>query len=135
MQSHCSPVAGARATMCCTDKIFQVATLVGVLICISLLAGLYGYIDTTSSLEDNPGFAVLDELATFVNTAHYPLPYEEFSRPDQGACCHALCSGDTCFAGTAYTLDSRSCNLCCFHLVEPNSCDGHECACYANDQQ
>lgn len=120
--------------MCCPDKILLGLVLASVWIGIILNGGLYGYIDSLDSAS-NPSLALLDELATFVNSAHYPLPYEEFARPDQGGCCHALCSGDTCFVGTAYALDSRTCNKCCFHLVEPGSCTGSECACYANTQE
>jgi len=121
-----------RAKMCCTEKIMLIAILVCCVIQLSLTGGLFGYIDSVDA--DNPTFDALAEAAQFINTAHYPLPYEEYDRPDQGACCNALCAGDTCFAGTAYTLDSRSCNRCCAHLIAPASCVGHECACYANSQ-
>jgi hypothetical protein len=117
--------------MCVTNTLLVALIVIGI-INIGLTGGLYGEND----LDDYaPNLAALDEVIGFINSAHYPLPYEEFERPDQGSCCNALCSGDTCFVGTAYTFDSRSCNLCCFHLVEPDSCTGDECACYANSQE
>lgn len=123
-----------RKKMCCTNALLTAFGIV-LLANTGMLIGLY-FRTGTEGLEDiAPNLAVLDELVGYMNSAHYPLPYEEFSRPDQGGCCNALCSGDTCFVGTAYTFDSRSCNLCCFHLVEPASCDGNECACYANSQE
>ncbi len=111
-----------------------VQTILEVII-ILLLLGLYPLYHEKGLDDYAPNLAILDEAIGFMNSAHYPLPYEELERPDQGACCNALCSGDLCFVGTQYTFDSRSCNLCCFHLVEPDSCVGDECACYANNQE
>lgn len=117
--------------MCVTNGLL-VVVIVGLAINIGLTGGLYGKNDLS---DYAPNLAFVNEVVGYMNSAHYPLPYEEFERPDQGSCCNALCAGDTCFVGTQYTFDSRSCNLCCFHLVEPDSCDGHECACYANSQE
>lgn len=115
----------------CVDKVLLAIVLVlqcGMLV----LFGLH--------FADDDGFegtetALVSELLGFVNSAHYPLPYEELSRPDLGNCCGGLCSGSTCYVGTQYALDSASCNLCCFHLVAPASCVGSECTCYANSQE
>lgn len=117
--------------MCVTNGLLTVVVVLNIVV-IGMLGGLYGKNDLG---DYAPNLAALDEIVGYINSAHYPLPYEEFDRPDQGGCCNALCSGDTCFVGTAYTFDSRSCNLCCFHLVEPASCVGNECACYANSQE
>lgn len=124
--------------MCCTDKLTLVLCIILTIAAVQLglTSWIFSRIDT-EDLDDNPAFAALQEAARYINTAHYPLPFEEYVRPDQGACCNALCAGDTCFVGTAYTLDVRSCNRCCAHLIAPGSCaahDGHECACYANSQ-
>jgi hypothetical protein len=115
----------------CIDKTLHIISIALGVIAIGLIAGLYGYVDV-----ENPGynFDPLTELLDFVNSAKYPFPYEEFARPDLGACCAGLCSGDLCYVGPEYSLDSRSCNRCCFHLVEPDSCVGSECTCYANSQ-
>jgi hypothetical protein len=118
--------------MCVTNTLL----LVVIALVVTDLALTGVLVSRNDSLSDYaPNLAILDTAIGFINSAHYPLPYEELERPDQGGCCHALCSGDTCFVGTEYTFDSRSCNLCCFHLVEPDSCDGAECACYANNQE
>ncbi len=117
----------------CMTNVLLCFILAGVVINIGLSAGLYKH---GTNLEDYaPNLMILNEAIGYLNSAHYPFPYEELERPDQGGCCDGLCSGDLCFVGTVYTFDSRSCNLCCFHLVELDSCTGDECACYANNQE
>lgn len=114
----------------CIDKTLHIISICLSVVVIGLVAGLYGYVDVTSSTDFDPVIELLD----FVNSARYPFPYQEFARPDLGACCNGLCSGDVCYVGAIYALDSQSCNHCCFHLVEPNSCVAETCACYANGQ-
>lgn len=116
-------------TMCIDKTLHIISICIGV-ITIGLLAGLYGFVDSEAPASVDPLYELLD----FVNSARYPFPYQEFARPDLGSCCNGLCSGDTCYVGPLYALDSQSCNHCCFHLVELDSCVNQVCACYANAQ-
>lgn len=114
----------------CIDKTLHVINISLCVVIIGLVSGLYIHISGDSPVNIDP----VTELLDFVNSARYPFPYQEFDRPDLGACCNGLCSGDTCYVGPLYSLDSLSCNHCCFHLVELNSCVAETCACYANGQ-